>query len=269
LAKIASELKKGEALMLILSDKLWNEIKNVIPVKKSKIGRPQKDPKLTLSGIFYIMTTGAQWHQLPDYYGHPTTVHGRFRIWVKSGTFNKILLKSIDAAVNHFGIPKSFLNDTSSVKAPFAKFGGKNPTDRAKNGVKKGIVIDWNRIILSVLVSSANQHDSKLLVPHIENIKKFLERPKVMSTDSAWDSKKLRKTLAHTNIALHASTNVRRNKSIKKINSGGRWKIEQIFGIHQWNRGIKFCWTKTPESFLSLCQLASAVHNFRLVGIFG
>ena len=255
--------------MLIISENLWNEIKNVIPEKKSKVGRPRNDARIVLSAIFYVMITGVQWHKLPDYYGRPTTIHGWFRIWVKSGIFTEILLKSIDAAIQHFGEPESFLNDTSSVKAPFAKFGGKNPTDRSKNGVKKGIVIDWNRIILSILIEPANKHDSKLLMPHIENIKKFLDRPKVMSTDSAWDSKKLRKELAQVNLALHASTNARRDKSKRKIKSGGRWKMEQIFGIHQWNRGIKFCWTKTKESFLALCQFASAVHNFRLVGIFG
>jgi putative transposase len=181
--------------MLIISDKLWNEIKNVIPEKKSKIGRPQKDQKLTLSGIFYIMMTGAQWHQLPDYYGHPTTVHGRFRIWVKSGVFDQILLKSITIAVQFLGSPEAFFSDTSSIKAPLANFSGKNPTDRAKRGVKKGIVIDWNKIILSVLIDSANRHDSKLLMPHIEHIKKFLDTPKVMSTDSAWDVKNFVKNL--------------------------------------------------------------------------
>lgn len=45
--------------------------------------------------------------------------------------------------------------------------------------------------------------------------------------------------------------------------------MEQIFGIQQWSRGIKMCWRKTKESFLVLCQFFSAVHNFRLVGIFG
>jgi len=261
--------KKGDALVLIISENLWNEIKNVIPEKKSKVGRPQKDPRLVLSAIFYVMITGVQWHKLPDYYGRPTTIHGRFRAWIKSGIFEAILCKSIDIAVQKLGVPESFLNDTSSAKAPFAKFGGKNPTDRAKNGVKKGIVIDWNRIILSIIVAPANTHDSKLLIPHIENIMRFLDRPKVMSTDSAWDIKKLRKELAKVNLALHASTNVRRDKSKRKIKSGGRWKMEQIFGIQQWNRGIKFCWTKTKESFLALCQFASSIHNFRLVGIFG
>src|ERR1700689_5114463 len=119
--------------MLMISENLWNEIKTIIPVKKSRIGRPQKDQKLVLSGIFYTMITGAQWHQLPDYYGRPTTIHGRFRIWIKSGIFEQVLEKSIDIAVKYLGSPECFFNDTSSIKAPFAKFGGKNPTDRAKN----------------------------------------------------------------------------------------------------------------------------------------
>lgn len=255
--------------MLMIPDAVWNEIKTVIPQKTVAVGRPQNDPQIVLSGIFYVMVTGAQWHKLPDYYGRPTSVHGRFRVWVKSGIFHNILMKSVDTAVQHIGFPESFLADTSSVKAPFAKFGGKNPTDRAKNGVKKGLVIDWNRIILSILIAPANKHDSRLLLPHLGLLKKFLEEPKVMATDSAWDSDKLRNNLAQENIALFAATNVRQNKSQKKIKPGGRWKIEQIFGIQQWNRGIKFCWTKTLESFLALCQLASAIHNFKLAGIFG
>lgn len=255
--------------MLIIADSLWNEIKNVIPQKESKVGRPQKDPRIILSGIFYIIVTGAQWHKLPDDYGRPTTVHGRFRIWVKSGVFEQILLKSIDIAMQYLGFPEAFLSDTALAKAPFAKFGGKNPTDRAKHGVKKGLVIDWNTIIFSVLVDAANRPDSKLLMPHIKNLKKFLNSPKVMATDSAWDVKKLRIDLAQENIALFAATNVRRDKTKKKIRPGGRWKIEQVFGIQQWFRGIKFCWAKTEDSFLAFCQFTSAIHNFRIVGIFG
>lgn len=255
--------------MFIISDNVWNEIKNVIPIKKNKVGRPQKDPRMVLSGIFYIMVTGAQWHKLPDYYGRPTTVHGRFRSWIKSGVFFEILKQSIDAAVKHLGLPECFFSDTSSAKSPFAKFGGKNPTDRAKNGVKKGIIIDWNRIVLSVIIDAANTHDSKLLLPHLQHIKRFLDSPKVLATDSAWDAQHLRSTLAKDNIALFASTNIRRDKTKRRLRPGGRWRVEQIFGIQQWNRGIKFCWTKTKESFLGLCQLASAIHNFKLVGIFG
>jgi putative transposase len=77
LARIAIEsVKQGDALMFRISDNLWNEIKKAFTDQKTKVGRPPNDPRTVLSGVFYIMITGAQWHQLPDYYGRPTTVLG-------------------------------------------------------------------------------------------------------------------------------------------------------------------------------------------------
>lgn len=254
--------------MLMISEIIWNETKYLFE-KTSKIGRPSHDARLAMSGIWYIMQTGAQWRNLPDTYGKYKTIHSKFMLWSKNGMIVKFFIRSVEIAIEHLGVPKALITDTYSSKAPFAKFGGKNPTDRAKNGVKKGIVIDWNRIILSVVIDSANRHDSQLLLPHIDNIKPFLGNPMVLAADSAWDSKKLRNILAKFNLALHASTNRRRSKNKKQIRPGGRWRVEQIFGIQQWNRGIKSCWTKTKESFLALCQFASAIHNFRLAGIFG
>jgi hypothetical protein len=49
----------------------------------------------------------------------------------------------------------------------------------------------------------------------------------------------------------------------------GQWKSEQIFGILHWNQGIKFCWLKLKESALAFLQFAAAVHNFKLIGVFG
>ena len=83
-----------------------------------------------------------------------------------------------------------------------------------------------------------------------------------MATDSAWDTKKLYKELAKENLALFAATNIRCDKNKPKLKPGGRWKSEQVFGIQQWNRGIKSCWAKSKDSFLAFCQLASAIHNF-------
>ncbi len=145
--------------------------KNINSTKKSKVDRPPKDVKLILSGIFYKISSGEQWRLLLDYYGKTSTVHSKFRQCAISGCFEKILQTSIDIAIKKFGSPECFISDTSSAKAPFAYFGGKNLTDRAKNGIKKGVIIDTNSIILSVLIYSANKHDSKLFLPHIQNIK--------------------------------------------------------------------------------------------------
>ena len=256
--------------MFIIPEKIWDEIKKLIPVKKSKVGRPQKDSKIALNGIFYIIKTGSQWSMLPTYYGAVSTIHGIFMKWIKSGVFKKILDLSIKFACKILGKPESFFYDTSSSKAPFAKNGGKNPTDRAKYGIKKGIVIDFKTIILSLSIDAANLHDSKTPSQHIQNIKKFTKKkPLVLGADSAFDSKKLYRQLVQQNIALLASTNIRRNKNKKKYFVGNRWKSEQIFGILNWRRGVKFCWAKSKKSALAFLQFAASIHNFKLAGIFG
>ncbi len=179
--------------MEIIPEIIWNEISNVILQNSSRVGRPLKDPRITLSGIFHILDTGSQWRRLPTYYGKSKTVHNRFMQWIKNGVFEQILTVSINATVKHFGAPQAFITDTASIKAPFAKFGGKNPTDRGKNGIKKGIVIDLNRAIFSIILDSANRYDSKILLPHVKNLRKYIEKkPIVMITDSAWDSNKIR-----------------------------------------------------------------------------
>jgi len=185
--------------MIKISDILWNEIKNVIP-EKNRIGRPQKDARTVLNGIFFVIVTGIQWKHLPAEYGRPTTIHGRFRQWIKLGIFEQILNLSVNKSMNKFGPAECFLIDVSSSKAPLALFGGKNPTDRSKNGVKRSIVIDFNRIVLSVVIGSANTHDSKFFKTNVDQIKKYTSsNPKVLIGDSAYDIKKLYKLATQHN----------------------------------------------------------------------
>ncbi len=117
------------------------------------------------------MDSGSQWRNLPVCYGKSSTVHGWFTLWVKQGVFYQILELSITKAIARLGAPACFITDTSSSKSPFAKFGNINPTDRKKYGIKKGVVIDWNRIVLSIIVDAANKHYSKMLLKHLPELK--------------------------------------------------------------------------------------------------
>ena len=62
--------------------------------------------------------------------------------------------------------------DTISRKAPFANFGGKNPTDRAKRGIKHSILVDQNRVPLFVDIAPANRYSAKLLKSITNQIRK-------------------------------------------------------------------------------------------------
>ena len=44
-----------------------------------------------LEGVYFIMRTGAQWVELPKYYGNYKSLHDRFISWVKKGIWNDLL----------------------------------------------------------------------------------------------------------------------------------------------------------------------------------
>jgi len=254
--------------MKFISDKLWCELKSVFSTKKTKVGRPEFDNRVALEGIIYILYAGCQWKALPEKYGCSSTVHGKFMRWCKMKIFKKMMIKAREYYRKRNSQNNWYALDTVIKKAPFAKFAGKNPTDRAKNGIKEAILVDRKGVPLFVHVAAANVHDSKLLDPIVQQLNKS-KKIRIIAADSAFDAKKLYSSCKEKNIALIASTNPRRKKDVHIFHAPYRWVVEQTFGILSWFRGLKFCWNKLIEARTSLLQLACSYRLFKMAGIFG
>lgn len=79
-----------------LTDKQWAFIKNYIPKGKnntSKGGRPREDDRKLLSGMLWVLRTGAPWTDMPKQYGSSSTAHRRFVEWVHTNIFEKVSLE--------------------------------------------------------------------------------------------------------------------------------------------------------------------------------
>lgn len=74
-----------------LTDEQWELISAFIPHRKARTGRPPKDPRLMLNGIFWILGTGAPWRDLPERFGSCKTAHRYFSNWRRDGVFDRIL----------------------------------------------------------------------------------------------------------------------------------------------------------------------------------
>jgi transposase len=205
---------------------------------------------------------------LPECYGKYKTVHAKFIRWSKLEIFEKMIIKARKYYQKRNSKNNWYAFDTTSKKASFARFGGKNPTDRAKRGIKHAILVDRKGAPLFVGIAAANRHDSKLFEPVVANMNKS-KNIRIIAADSAFDVKKLYLLCKKKNIALVASTNPRRNKKKHKFHAPYRWIVEQTFGILSWFRGIKTCWTKTFETTLAFLQIACSLRLFRMAGIFG
>lgn len=258
--------------MNMISDFMWEEIKTVIPTKIKKVGRPSADPYQVLNGIIFVLRTGIQWRFLPQEYGPKSTVHGTFIKWERSGILDMIMQKAITFYQRTItsDIQNWLAADSSFSKAPFAKWGGKNPTDRGRNGIKKGIIVDWNGAPIAVAACEANKHDAKFFISIYKAIKPPINNSlRIIAADSAFDSKKLYSFCKKQNIVLFTATNRRRNQDAIITKPSNRWVVERTFGWLSWFRSIKVCWSKTKDSFLGFLRLASAIQLFKMGVIFG
>ena len=256
-----------------ITDSLWEEIKIIIPMKKNKVGRPELDRRKCLETIFWILRTGAQWASIPRFIAPHTTIHGKFRKWVKLGVFEKIMEKA-----KAFYLAKNpgweiwFAIDGSFVKAPLGgEKTGKNPTDRRKLGSKKSMIVDQRGAPLGIAIGSANTHDSKLVKATLESFERAFQPNilKIMAADSAYDSKKIKTILREMNFVPLINVNRRRSKkNCEKVSSRHRWIIERSIGWLNNFRSIRIRWARCQSSFLALCQFACSYRLFAMSGIF-
>ena len=253
--------------MKSISPELWNEIEKILPKKKCNIGRPEKDLKQTFLGIVYILKNGSLWHELPEKFGKPSTVHGKFMKWCRFGIFQKIIKTARKYYIQRKKHKSWYAFDTLVKKAPLASFSGNNPTDRGKKGVKQTILVDEKGAPLYVDLAPANVHDSKLLKPIINKLRKT-KRKRILAADSAFDAKMLYEICDSKNIKLDAATNIRRSPNKPKHYPQDRWIVERTFGWLSWYRGLKICWVKSKISHLAFLQIACSIQLFKMSGVF-
>ena len=86
-----------------LSDFEWENIEPLLPQKSR--GVPRVDDRRVLSGIFWILRTGAPWRDLPEHYGPYTTCYNRFNRWRKAGIWDDLM----------DGIKKSYEGDMQMI----------------------------------------------------------------------------------------------------------------------------------------------------------
>ncbi len=105
-----------------ITDTEWEYIKPYIPEeqKAGLRGRPCKDSRIMLNGIFWILRSGAAWRDVPERYGPWQTVYKRFVQWSKTGMFKKSFKDlTADADMQDISI------DSTCIKAQKASAGAK------------------------------------------------------------------------------------------------------------------------------------------------
>lgn len=69
----------------------WAFFEPFITGIRGRGGRPARNHRLVLDGIFWIARTGAQWRDLPAEFGKWSSVYRQFRRWTVIGLWDMIL----------------------------------------------------------------------------------------------------------------------------------------------------------------------------------
>ncbi len=73
-----------------MSDDQWECIQDLFP-KPAATGRPPRNPRDMMDGIFWILRTGSPWRDLPEEFGAWSTVWDYFDRWNADGTLSRVL----------------------------------------------------------------------------------------------------------------------------------------------------------------------------------
>ena len=74
-----------------MSDEEWAFFAPFVIETGPKRGRPPRDHRRVLDGVFWIARTGAPWRDLPEAFGNWASVYRQFRRWTLAGIWDLIL----------------------------------------------------------------------------------------------------------------------------------------------------------------------------------
>ncbi|MGA9316983.1 MAG: IS5 family transposase [Nitrososphaeraceae archaeon] len=264
-------------------DVVWDRIIPLLQAirrkKKRKTGRPRMDDRKAMSAIFYVLRTGCQWNALPRSLGASSTVHDRFQEWRKAGVFKRMWIDGLAKYDKKTGIDwKWQAMDGVITKAPLGgKKTGPNPTDRAKSGTKRSILVDGKGVPLGVSVDGANRHDMKMSKATLQSIVIYRPEPTIrskqhMCLDKGYDFPEVYELLEEYGYTIHIRLRGGENSSSKGRGIPGyrakHWIVERT---HSWMnrfRRLLIRWEKRIENYVGMLHFACAWITYRRSGLF-
>lgn len=152
---------------------------------------------------------------------------------------------------------------------------GPNPTDRAKCGTKRSLLVEGNGVPIAVVVDGANRHDMKMAPGTIDSV--VIDRPEPtinpqnMCLDKAYDFPEVHELLKEYGYTAHIRSRGEDYHDKKKMPGyrARRWVVERT---HSWMnrfRRLLIRWEKKEENYTAMLHFACAWITYRAGGLFG
>jgi putative transposase len=153
-----------------------------------------------------------------------------------------------------------------------------NPTDRAKPGTKRSILVDDKGVSLGVSVDGTNIHDMKMTKATLQSIAIYRPEPTIrlkqhMCMNKGHDFQEVYELLEEYGYTIHIRLrgeerrNNKEEEGIPKYRAR-RWVVERTHSCMNRFRRLLIRWEKWIENYVGMLHLACAWITYRRGGLF-
>lgn len=154
---------------------------------------------------------------------------------------------------------------------------GPNPTDRAKSGTKRSLLVEGNGVPIGLTVGGANTHDMKLVGRTLESMP--MERPEPtpqdpqnICMDKGFDFPEVRELVDEWGgYTAHIPSRGEYPSKREKVPGyrARRWVVERTQSWMNRFRRLLIRWEKKVENYLAMLHFACAWITYRSARLFG
>lgn len=152
---------------------------------------------------------------------------------------------------------------------------GSNPTDRGKAGTKRHLLTDARGIPLSIALSGANRHDSKMLIAMLEGVVVALplldaEEKRHLTLDRGYDTPACREAATQHALVAHIPKKATEATPLPlpgdpTRHAPRRWVVEVSHSWFNRFRRLLVRWDKKAAHYMGFLQLAACLIIWRKI----
>lgn len=223
--------------------------------------------KRIINAVMYICRSGVQWRMLPKEFPGWQLVYYYFRKWLKAGIWEKMqgyLRERVRIKNGRKKCPSMAILDSQSIKnsewgIPDKGFDG----NKKIKGRKRHIMVDTLGILLGILVTEANVHDSvaaKILLPRMKG--KLPRLKKILADGGYLGDELIQLARKWLNCIFEV---VKRSDEKGFVILPKRWIVERSIAWFNWYRRLSRDYEanmETSENWVLIASIAMLIRKF-------
>jgi transposase len=258
-----------------MPEEFFRELEPHLPPEKPiglRGGRPMIGHQTVVKVIWYVLTSGCRWQDVPLEMGcSGRTAHRRLRQWEEIGIWNRLHIRLLELLrkAGKFD-PEIAIIDGVIVRAFGGGEGtGPSPVDRRKKGSKHTIMVDRCGVPMAIRTIGANASDHTQIIPLVLDFPRVggkpgrpQELPDTVYADRGYDSDDTRALLRWLGVEpVIAKRKTSHGSGLGKV----RWVVERTISWIKGLRRMRIRYDRLRVIQEAWNTLAAAVICFRII----